>query len=65
MKPDLKEIETKLIELSTIALNIFAKENQDKIFYGFGFDVDATYGQVLLCFNTEDDFKKTAQYYII
>jgi len=64
MIPNLDIIESKIIEYATASLNRFAKEHKEEKFYGFGLDVNATYGGILLCFNTEEDFEKTSQEYI-
>lgn len=64
MKPSLEEIEKELIELITSSIKHFAREHEHERFYGFGLDINITYGEILLCCNTEDDFKKVSQDYI-
>lgn len=61
--PNLQELETTLFDLSSQAIRKFYSENSTT-FYAFGIDCNAIYGDVLLCTNTEDDFQKTAEYYI-
>ena len=62
-KPDLIQVHQILFELSSDAVKRFAAEHKDKQFYAFGFDLNVTYGDVLLCANTETDFEETAQWY--
>jgi len=62
--PDLTILETVLLDLSKSSLASFADEHRDEVFYAFGFDCNADYGDVLLCLNTESDFAKTSQEYI-
>lgn len=61
---DLKKIEDLLYSLSAKSIRQFASEHPNESFYGFGFDCNSEYGDVLLCANTEADFQKTAQEYI-
>ena len=46
-------VEEKLYTASTAALDSFLREHPAERFYGFIFDVNADYGEVLLCLNTE------------
>lgn len=62
-KPDLDNIRRVLLELSVNAIRRFADEHKSERFYAFGFDLNAAYGDVLLCTNTEVAFEKTAQTY--
>jgi hypothetical protein len=64
MYPNLKEIEDILFSLSIKTIQLFAQTHKEEKFYGFGFDVNVDYGEVLLCFNTEEDFQKIAKDYI-
>ena len=64
LPPNLNEIEDVLFDLSSKTIQKFSQKQNSEKFYGFGFDVDSSEGEVLLCFNTEEDFQKTAQYYI-
>ena len=64
MYPKLDEIEDILFELSLKIIKLFAEEHHGENFYAFGFDVNTDYGEVLLCFNTEESFQKTAKNYI-
>ena len=64
MKPNLEEIRKIIFELSKKCIERFSEANKDKVFYAFGFDLNAEYGDVLLCTNTEEEFKKTSQEYI-
>lgn len=63
-KPDLGTIHQVLLDLSSNAVKRFAAEHEDKRFYAFGFDLNAAYGDVLLCANTEIDFEETSRRYI-
>jgi hypothetical protein len=63
-KPDLGRIGQILFELSSSAIDRFASAHKDKEFYAFGFDLNVTYGEVLLCANTEAEFEETAQRYV-
>lgn len=61
--PDLENVESTLFDLASTAIReFFSKSSQT--YYGFGFDCNAAYGDVLLCTNTESDFKETADKYI-
>jgi len=62
--PDLVQIRKVLFELCSAAVKRFADENQDKRFYAFGLDLNVTYGDVLLCANTELDYEETAARYV-
>lgn len=63
-KPDLNHVYRVLLELSVNAIRRFADEHKSERFYAFGFDLNAAYGDVLLCANTEAAFEKTAQTYV-
>ncbi len=45
-------IERILSELSIEEIELFAKEHSEEQFYGFGYDVNAVYGEVILCFHS-------------
>ncbi len=63
-KPDLDHVHGVLLELAVNAIRRFADEQKCERFYAFGFDLNAAYGDVLLCANTEVAFEKTAQTYV-
>ena len=63
-KPDLGQIHKTLLELTGAAIQRFSSEHSDKQFYAFGFDLNVTYGNVLLCANTDAEFERTAQRYV-
>jgi hypothetical protein len=56
-------VETTLFDASVAALSRFAAEHSSEKFYGFCFDVNADYGEVLLSLNTEAGLRTTAQDY--
>ncbi len=47
------EVEERLFRASVQALLQFAQRHGDETFYGFSFDCNADYGEVLLCLNSE------------
>jgi len=58
--------ETKLQELLhqiTIDTLKFLSQNPTLQFYSVGFDCNAEYAEILLCFNTEEAFQKTLRHY--
>lgn len=63
-RPDIHLLELVLKDLSERSIAQFAAEHPDKAFYGFGFDCNASYGDVLLCVNTEADFAKCWAEYV-
>ncbi|MDH3439177.1 MAG: DUF4303 domain-containing protein [Gammaproteobacteria bacterium] len=63
-KPDLGRISQILFELSSNAIDRFASAHKDEKIYAFGFDLNVTYGEVLLCANTEAEFEETARRYV-
>jgi hypothetical protein len=48
-----KKAETVLYEVTASMIRRFAADHPSERFYGFIFDVNAVYGEVLLCLNTE------------
>jgi hypothetical protein len=62
-RPDLHKIENDLYSLAVQCLTEFADAHADERFNAFGFDCNAEYGNVLLCFNTEEHATATASEY--
>lgn len=60
---DWNEVEEKLYRASVQALHEFAKQHGDEVFYGFVFDCNADYGEVLLALNSERDLAQWARQY--
>ncbi len=60
---DFNKIEAELLTFTITEVSKFLLEHKDKIFYAFAFDCNAEYGQVNLCFNTEEDFANTLERY--
>ena len=56
-----KKVEGTLLDASVTALHAFAHDHAAETFYGFCFDVNADYGEVLLSLNTEDDLVAWAE----
>ena len=54
-------VEKTLYDASLAALTRFAAEHLAERFYGFIFDVNADYGEVLLCLNTESALAEWAR----
>jgi len=44
-------------------INLFLKEHLEEKYYCFAFDCNSEYAQILVCFNTEEDFTKTWEKY--
>ena len=64
MRKNIKD--TKLQELLNqivIDTQKFLRENPTLQFYSVGFDCNAEYATILLCFNTEEAFQETLKYY--
>ena len=55
--------ETQLLDSTTRELTSFGAGNALESFYGFMFDCNSDYGQVLLCLNTEESLQKQAESY--
>ena len=47
------EVEQTLFRAALTAMQRFASRHADETFYGFSFDCNADYGEVLLCLNSE------------
>jgi len=62
--PDLAQIEEVAFDLSVESIREFAAQHADERFYAFGLDINAEYGDLLLCLNTDEDFRETAKRYI-
>ncbi len=58
MKIDWNELENCLFNITVDAINQFASSHQDETFYGFAFDCNSEYGNVLLCFNTPESLRQ-------
>lgn len=58
---DWTKFEDKLYRASVRALNGFAKQHGNEPFYGFSFDCNADYGEVLLALNSEAELAATAK----
>jgi|TARA_B110000967_G_scaffold143370_1_gene146641 hypothetical protein len=58
-----KKTETTLMDFTISEVDTFLNQNSKKTFYAFAFDCNAERAEVNLCFNTEDDFKKTLELY--
>jgi hypothetical protein len=56
------KIERRLLRASKEALQSFASEYSHVSFYGFIFDCNADYGEVLLCLNSEQDLAERAKH---
>jgi hypothetical protein len=52
-----------LVPLVEEEILAFSAGHQDEEFYGFFFDCNAEYGDVLLCLNTEEGLDEQAEYY--
>ncbi len=63
MEIDKEKIKSELLNFTEIEVKKFLEQNKEKEFYAFAYDCNAEYGEVNLCFNTEEDFSKTLQKY--
>lgn len=63
MTPNWPTLEKTLFRLAADDIQTFAEGHSDETFYGFAFDCNSEYGQVLFCFNTPDEFQQRAKYY--
>lgn len=57
------EIKKQLLDFTISSVEHFLNEHPDYQFYSFAYDCNAEYAEINLCFNTENEFKKTLQYY--
>jgi hypothetical protein len=57
---DWNELEDLLVRLTAGTIERFAGEHPCEVFYGLGFDCHADYGQVLVCLNTRDAQRESA-----
>lgn len=53
----------KILDFTTEKVNDFLGAHPSEIFYAFAFDCNAEYGEINLCFNTEESFEKTLKEY--
>lgn len=56
-------IKSELLTFTKRAVEKFLDENSENVFYAFAYDCNAEYAGICLCFNTENEFKKTLNYY--
>jgi uncharacterized protein DUF4303 len=56
-----KRVEDELYGASVDALESFARDHPGETYYGFMFDCNADYGEVLLCLNTEEDLAERSR----
>ena len=63
--PELRkqEIANQLLAFTEKEVSNFLTEHPDEKFYAFAFDCNAEYGEVNLCFNTEEVFRETLNDY--
>jgi hypothetical protein len=64
-KIDWRALESLLFSLVKQDLTSFAKAHRDESFYGFAFDCNARYGQILLCLNSVEALRQWAERYSI
>lgn len=62
-KQTIEKIKQDVVSFTIEETENFLIKHKGKVFYAFAFDLNAEYGEINLCFNTEDDFSKTLQYY--
>ena len=60
---DWEQLEEKLYELTRSDIGYFSTAWPDDRVYGFAFDCNSEYGQVLLCANTKEDLQAHAEKY--
>lgn len=59
----MQELKKQLLAFTEKETADFLKEHSNEEFYAFAFDCNAEYAEVNLCFNTEDAFKETLDFY--
>lgn len=59
----IKNIKNDVVSFAIEETEKFLTEKSGEVFYAFAFDLNAAYGEINLCFNTEEYFKKTLKYY--
>lgn len=60
---DIEIIKENLLEFTEKSVAKFLKNHENLVFYAFGYDCNVEYGEVCLCFNTEEAFEKTLASY--
>ena len=63
MAIDWDAFEAQLLDSTTREIATFAAANASTPYYGFMFDCNSDYGQVLLCLNTDESLQKQAESY--
>lgn len=63
MTIDWELLEQTLYDFTKTDIELFSKTFPRERLYGFAFDCNSEYGQVLLCANTEEDLRKQAEKY--
>jgi hypothetical protein len=63
MNIDWRTLEDHLFSLAMADIRRFADAHRDEQFYGFAFDCNSDYGQILLCLNTQESLRETALQY--
>lgn len=63
MMKKFNDIKTELLKFTEMEIEKFLNEHSEKVFYAFAYDCNAEYAEINLCFNTEDEFEKTLEYY--
>jgi hypothetical protein len=63
MDIDWSHFESLLFDLTSRDVRDFAAAHLNETFYGFAFDCNSEYGNVLLCLNTEADLQRQAESY--
>mgnify|MGYP000867196279 CR=1 FL=1 len=59
----IKNIKNDIVSFAITETEKFLTEKSGEVFYAFAFDLNAAYGEVNLCFNTEEYFQKILKYY--
>lgn len=59
----IKNIKNDIVSFAITETEKFLTEKSGEVFYAFAFDLNAAYGEVNLCFNSEEYFQKTLKYY--
>jgi hypothetical protein len=63
MEIDWSQFESLLFDIASLDISDFAVAHPGEVFYGFAFDCNSEYGNVLLCLNTESDLQRQAGSY--
>ncbi|MCT6516569.1 DUF4303 domain-containing protein [Proteus vulgaris] len=59
----IEKIKNDIVSFAITETEKFLTDKCSEVFYAFAFDLNAAYGEINLCLNTEEYFQKTLNYY--